>query len=155
MVVGKVQVVNVSCESSSKGNRHLRLEEFDHGIRVGSKSSNPTPFRYPPDESTTFASDKISYDLTIQACDYQRQVCSRHQENAMAHQQSRFLAVPSRYHDAEKAKELVKEGQVQTRFRMRRWDGKPITEARRRRRIQEQPSMSIKRGGFGRMYRDL
>lgn len=68
----------------------------------------------------------------------------------MAQKETCLLTTPSRYHDIEKAEELMEEGKVKARFRLRRryLRSGPIGDASDTLRLQEQTTVRIKGCGF-------
>jgi hypothetical protein len=102
-VIVQVQVVNVSREPCPECDGNLALQELDHGIRVRGKCAYTQPLDYTPQESLSIARDEIAHDLSIEARYDEGEICPQHEEDAMADQETRLLAVPTWYHDVQQA----------------------------------------------------
>ena len=62
-MVVEVEIVDVAGEPGPESDRHLRLEELDHGIGVRRDTTKATPLHKPPGETLAIPGDKIPDEL--------------------------------------------------------------------------------------------
>ena len=93
--------MDIACEPCPEGDGDLGLQELDHGVGVRREGANTEPLADAPEEGLAVACHQVTHDLSVESCYHQRKICAQHEEDAMADQQPRLLAVPARYHDVQ------------------------------------------------------
>ena len=156
--VVEVEVVDVAGQAGAEGDRDLGLQELDRGVGVAGQAADAAPLDDAPDEGAAVGGDEVAHDLAVEAGDDEGEVGAEDEEDAVAEQQGRLLAVPARHDDAEQAQELVQEGQVEARLDLGRRHVRgrlAVAQPDGARRVQEEPSVGVKRGRLGRVDGDL